>query len=375
MPSNNRLRVGIVGAGWAAEGHAFAYNQCTETTTVAICNRTQSTAETVAQRYQIPNIFSNYQQMFQEDLDIVAITTPAHTHCQIAVDALNAGAHVICEKPMTLNAKEALKMWQIANKRNLKTAIAFNWRYTPEFIHLKKLIDNGHIGEIQEIHAHWLRGLPREVAVGWFTRLEQGGGFLANGGAHEIDRVRCLLGREPKRICGKTIHSLKHGYVVPNTNYFLDRLAWRPKKDELLSNYQTEEITADMGYYFLADFGNNENETIAVFRSGSSRGRGPRSIEVFGSKGTLVLEDNQLSGCSLDKQEFEPIYPPINSNDLASNQLELLNYLWTKMVEDFIRSIRQAKTNVPTFYDGLKGQQVIDAVRLSDQENKWIQLT
>ena len=56
MPSNNRLRVGIVGAGWAAEGHAFAYNQCTETTTVAICNRTQSTAEKVAQRYQIPNI-------------------------------------------------------------------------------------------------------------------------------------------------------------------------------------------------------------------------------------------------------------------------------------------------------------------------------
>ena len=375
MPSNNRLRVGIVGAGWAAEGHAFAYNQCTETTTVAICNRTQSTAETVAQRYQIPNIFSSYQQMFQEDLDIVAITTPAHTHCQIAVDALNAGAHVICEKPMTLNAKEALKMWQTANKRDLKTAIAFNWRYTPEFIHLKQLIDNGHIGEIQEIHAHWLRGLPREVAVGWFTRLEQGGGFLANGGAHEIDRVRYLLGREPKRICGKTIHSLKHGYVVPNTNYFLDRLAWRPKKDELLSNYQTEEITADMGYYFLADFGNNENETIAVFRSGSSRGRGPRSIEVFGSKGTLVLEDNQLSGCSLDKQEFEPIYPPINSNDLASNQLELLNYLWTKMVEDFIRSIRQTKTSVPTFYDGLKGQQVIDAVRLSGQENKWIQLT
>ena len=152
-------------------------------------------------------------------------------------------------------------------------------------------------------------------------------------------------------------------------------MAWRPKKDEPLSNYQTEEITADMGYYFLADFGNNENETIAVFRSGSSRGRGPRSIEVFGSKGTLVLEDNQLSGCSLDKQEFEPIYPPINSNDLASNQLELLNYLWTKMVEDFIRSIRQTKTSVPTFYDGLKGQQVIDAVRLSGQENKWIQLT
>jgi len=375
MSSNNLLRVGIVGAGWAAEGHAFAYNQCTETTTVAICNRTQSTAEKVAQRYQIPNTFSNYQQMFQEDLDIVAITTPAHTHCQIAVDALNAGAHVICEKPMTLNAKEALKMWQTANKRDLKTAIAFNWRYTPEFIHLKQLIDNGHIGEIQEIHAHWLRGLPREVAVGWFTRLEQGGGFLANGGAHEIDRVRCLLGREPKRICGKTIHSPKRGYVVPNTNYFLDRLAWRPKKDESLDSYQTEEITADMGYYFLADFGNNENETIAVFRSGSSRGRGPRSIEVFGSKGTLVLEDNQLSGCSLDKQEFEPIYPPINSNDLASNQLELLNYLWTKMVEDFIRSIRQTKTSVPTFYDGLKGQQVIDAVRLSGQENKWIQLT
>ena len=98
-------------------------------------------------------------------------------------------------------------------------------------------------------------------------------------------------------------------------------------------------------------------------------------VEVFGSKGTLVLEDNQLSGCSLDKQEFEPIYPPINSNDLASNQLELLNYLWTKMVEDFIRSIRQTKTSVPTFYDGLKGQQVIDAVRLSGQENKWIQLT
>ena len=378
MPSNNLLRVGIVGAGWAAEGHAFAYDRCAETITVAICNRTQSTAEKVAQRYQIPNIFSDYQQMFQEDLDIVAITTPAHTHCQIAVDALNAGAHVICEKPMTLNAEEALKMYQVANKKNLKTAIAFNWRYTPEFMHLKKLIDDGHIGEVQEIHAHWLRGLPKEVAVGWFTRLEQGGGFLANGGAHEIDRVRCLLGCEPKRVCGKTIHTLKHGYVVPDTNYFLDRLAWRPGKDEPLDNYQTEEITADMGYYFLADFGNsesNKNETMAVFRSGSARGRGPRSIEVFGNNGSLVLEDNQLLGCPLDKQEFEPIYLPVNSSDLASNQLELLNYLWTEMVEDFIRSIRQVETSVPTFYDGLKGQQVIDAVRLSGRENKWIQLT
>jgi predicted dehydrogenase len=133
-----------------------------------------------------------------------------------------------------------------------------------------------------------------------------------------------------------------------------------------------------MGYYFLADFGNNEsnkNETMAVFRSGSARGRGPRSIEVFGNNGSLVLEDNQLLGCPLDKQEFEPIYLPVNSSDLASNQLELLNYLWTEMVEDFIRSIRQVETSVPTFYDGLKGQQVIDAVRLSDRENKWIQLT
>jgi len=378
MSSNNLLRVGIVGAGWAAEGHAFAYGRCVETKIVAICNRTQSTVEKVAKRFQIPNIFSDYQQMLQEDLDIVAITTPAHTHCQIAVDALNAGAHVICEKPMTLNAEEALKMYQVAEQRNLKTAIAFNWRYTPEFIHLRKLINDGYIGEVQEIHAHWLRGLSKEVAVGWFTRLEQGGGFLANGGSHEIDRVRCLLGREPKRVCGKTIHSLKHGYVVPNKDYFLDRLAWKPEKNEPIDTYRTEEITADVGYYFLADFGstgNDENEIMAVFRSGSARGRGPRSIEVFGSNGSLVLEGNRLLGCPLEKQEFVPIHPPVNSSDLASNQLELLNYLWTEMVEDFIRSIHQSETTVPTFYDGLKGQQVIDAVRLSGQENKWIQLT
>ena len=80
-------------------------------------------------------------------------------------------------------------------------------------------------------------------------------------------------------------------------------------------------------------------------------------------------------GCPLEKQEFVPIHPLVNSSDLASNQLELLNYLWTEMVEDFIRSIHQSETTVPTFYDGLKGQQVIDAVRLSGQENKWIQLT
>jgi predicted dehydrogenase len=141
-------------------------------------------------------------------------------------------------------------------------------------------------------------------------------------------------------------------------------------QEKPLDEYETAEITADTAYYFIADF---EDDITAFFTCSPVKGKTGRRIEVYGDEGTLILDD-ALSGCTRDGKEFTPIDIPEHLTRPAGAPEDWLDYLWSELLKKFVASVNGLDTNVPTFFDGLKCQEIMDAVRFSGRENKWIQL-
>jgi len=329
MSTENNLRVGIIGAGWAAKGHIAGFQACPGTEVVAIANRTKTKAEEFAQRFSIPGVFTDFRLMLEEDLDIVSITTSACTHYEMALAALEAGVHVVCEEPMAMNVHEAEQMYKAAKPDELKTAVGFTSCYSPADVYLKNLVDKGYVGTIREVRAYWPTSPPLKTAKIWFTQLEQGGGILANSGPHQISRVRRLLGRE-----------------------------WC--QEQPLEEYEIAKTTADTAYYFIADF---EDEITVFLTCSPVKGEAGRRIEVYGDEGTLILEGGSLSGCAHDGKEFASVAIPEHLTRHPEGVPEdWLGYLWSKLLKEFIASVNGLDTNVPTFFDGLKCQEIMDAV-------------
>lgn len=173
---------------------------------VAVSDVSEETARKAAEKFEVPHRFSDYKQMLELDsIDVVDICTPNFLHKQPAIDAFQAGKHVLVEKPLALNAVEGQEMVDAAHKAGKKFQIALNNRFAVGPQAVKRFIDEGKLGEIYYARAHALRrrGIP-----GWgvFTQKDkQGGGPLIDIGVHILDLTLWLLGHpEPSSVSGAT---------------------------------------------------------------------------------------------------------------------------------------------------------------------------
>lgn len=208
----DRLRVGIIGAGGiATHVHIPNYLKCKDKAeVVAIADVVKEKADQAAEQFEIPYSFSDYEEMLDEmELDAVSICTPNKFHAPAAIAALEAGCHVLCEKPPAMTAKEAEQMAHTAEKQGKILTYGFHYRHAPEVEALKRFIEADELGEIYAGRAQALRrrGIP-----GWgvFTNKElQGGGALIDIGVHMLDTALYLMGYpEPELIMGSTYQKI-----------------------------------------------------------------------------------------------------------------------------------------------------------------------
>jgi predicted dehydrogenase len=202
------LRVGIIGAGGIAKAvHIPNYlKQGSKVQVVAIADVVKENAEAAAKEFGIEHIFTSHEEMFKTvALDAVSICTPNKFHANATIDALNAGCHVLCEKPPAMRVEEAELMAETAKKKGKILTYGLSFRHTPEVGALKRFIDADELGEIYaaRVHAIRRRGIP-----GWgvFTNKElQGGGPLIDIGVHMLDTALYLMGYpEPDTVFGVT---------------------------------------------------------------------------------------------------------------------------------------------------------------------------
>ena len=210
---DKKLRVGIIGCGGIANGkHMPNIAKIPEVEMVAFCDLIVEKAEKAAKEYGCADakVYTDYKELLKDPtIDVVHVLTPNRSHSFITVDALEAGKHVMCEKPMAKTVADAQLMLDAAKRTGKKLTIGYQGRQRPECQYLKRACDNGDLGEIYYAKAHAIR---RRAVPTWgvfLNEYEQGGGPLIDIGTHALDLTLWFMNNyEPKMVVGKAFRKL-----------------------------------------------------------------------------------------------------------------------------------------------------------------------
>jgi len=210
---SKKLKVGLIGCGAIAEEkYVKALKSIPEVEMTAFCDIIPEKAEKLRTIFQVKKAktYTDYKELLKDDtIDVVHVCTPNRSHSPITVAALKAGKHVMCEKPMAKNYKEAKLMCDTAKKTGKLLTIGYQFRWTPAPLFLKEMCENGELGEIYFAKAHALRrrGVP---TWGVFLKEEeQGGGPLIDIGTHALDMTLWMMDNyKPKTVMGTVYKKL-----------------------------------------------------------------------------------------------------------------------------------------------------------------------
>ncbi|MBQ8578389.1 MAG: Gfo/Idh/MocA family oxidoreductase [Clostridia bacterium] len=278
-----KARVGIIGTGGISHAHMTGYKAIPDRVDVAaVCDIDEEKVKAYATKFNVPRWYTDYNEMLaKENLDAVSVTTWNAAHKGAAIAAMRAGANVICEKPMAMNAVEAQEMYDVSKETGKVLQIGFVRRYGADAAMLKKFIDAGTLGDIYYAKATYLRrsGCPG----GWFGDIRySGGGPLIDLGVHVMDLVRYLAG------CPKPVSA----YGVTYNNLGPDRasgaksnLGYESNQTKSKYEFNVEDFTSAM-----IRFDNGMTLTVeASFNLNIKQDRG--DIELFGTKGGTKITD------------------------------------------------------------------------------------
>ncbi|MES9760181.1 Gfo/Idh/MocA family oxidoreductase [Priestia megaterium] len=225
-----KLKVAIIGCGGIANGkHMPSLTKVGQVEITAFCDIIRQRAEEAATKYGVVDakVYENYKDLLLDSsIDVVHVCTPNISHAEISIAALEAGKHVMCEKPMAKTSEEALRMVEVARKTGKKLTIGYNNRFRQDSQYLHKVTQAGDLGEIYYAKAHAIR---RRAVPTWGVFLDeekQGGGPLIDIGTHALDLTLWMMNNyKPKVVLGTAYHKLGKKKNAANAWG-----SWDPKK-------------------------------------------------------------------------------------------------------------------------------------------------
>lgn len=352
------LRVAIIGTGFAERVQIPGFKFHPATQIVAICSRQAERAKSTAEKHAIPAHYTNYRQMIEtEKPDLVSIVTPPNLHLEMALCAFENGAHVLCEKPLAMNADEARQMLASAEKHQKVHVVNHEFRYLPARFYQKVLLDAGYVGTplyLEGTHLNSWR-LDPNLPWNWWSDAAAGGGMWGALGSHYLDTFRWWTGADVKEI-SCTLH-------IP--------FATRPDKDG-----KPQPVTADEGANVIVEMTNGLKGIINLH---SATAGDMRRLTIHGTEGALIVRDEvNLFGRKKDEKEATPIeiperyLPPSWQPDkilLLGGFVRLMDLMIEKILSHQLTDNNLQPAN---FADGLAIQQALDAGRESHAKGQRI---
>jgi predicted dehydrogenase len=353
------IGIGIVGAGFARTTQIPAFRACAGARVVAIASRHRENAARVAREFEIEHVLEDWRDIIaRDDVDLVSIVTPPSTHAEMSLAALEAGKSVLCEKPTAMNAAEADAMRQRASKAGVLALIDHELRFVPGRRRMREMLLNGEIGEIR--HAKLLYRSDfrssAERAWDWWSDSEAGGGALGAIGSHAVDAFRWLLDTEVYEVsCQLSTHVRER--VEKETN-------------------ELRAVTTDDEANLLLRFGDSKlgkDATGTISLSVVEPGRPEHRLEIFGSEGALMIEDEGiLWQARMGEGEWREVETP--RGEMAAG---MRDSSWSRGFTAFSRAIvealREGRTHIEeaaTFEDGYRTQLVLDGARRSNESGQ-----
>ena len=370
MSSSRVLRVGVLGAGaWANFAHLPGFKRDTRCELVAIADPQIALARESSERFNIPTVSADHRELIErDDIDLIDVCTPSHTHFELAWAALEAGKHVLCEKPVAYDFHDTRRAAAFARSKGLKTKLGFTFRYAPSMRYVRELVGEGFIGDPfifngYEQNSQWLDPkVPlRQVdpnadpAILHVSSLE---GY----GAPIIDIGHLLVGADLTSVVG-TMRNFIPERMVRQTGRMM-------------------RMNIDDGDIFIGEFANGALGSVQT--SFVTVGNYPGiEARLYGSKGALIcrlVEEEgiceRLYAATADQVEFRELtvpdrfYPPGGSRTESWRSL-----FYANLVSSFITEIlSEGPDNEGNFEDGAWVQETINAVEQSFRERRWVNL-
>ncbi len=368
MTPRDKVRVGILGAGaWAKFAHIPGYKRDTRCELVAIADPVIERAQEFADEFGIPSVYGSHEELIaREDIHLVDVCTPSATHFALSWAALEAGKHVLCEKPVAYDYTETLRAAAFARSKGLKTKLGFTFRYSPAMRYMKELIDEGFVGTPfifngYEQNSQWLDPQTplRQVDIEADQSVIQVSS-LEGYGAPIMDIGHLFMGSRFEQVVG-TMRNFIPERMVRQTGTMM-------------------RMNIDDGDIFIGEFANGAIGSIQT--SFVTVGNYPGiEARVYGSKGALIcrlVEENGicevLKAATGDQVEFRELEIPARFYPPGGNREESWRSLfYANLVSSFISEIlSDGPENEGNFEDGAHVQELINAVELSFRERRWV---
>jgi predicted dehydrogenase len=377
------IGVGLVGYKFMGRAHSNAYRQLPRffdvdpvPRMVAICGRDEAGVKEAADSLGWESYETDYRRLMErDDVGLVDVVTPGNTHREIVLAALEAGKHVICEKPLANTLAEAGEMLAAAREAGTINTVCFNYRRAPAVQLAKELIDEGRLGTIRHWRATYLQDfiMDPQFPLIWRLRKElAGSGALGDIGAHIVDLSQFLLGGISE--------------VVGMMETFVKE---RPLEEAsagggLLASggAETGEVTVDDAAAFLARFESGAMGTFEATRFAAGR-RNKNAFEINGSKGSVAFNLERMNELEVffvdddaDVQGFRTVNVTEPDHPFAGAWWppgHILGYEHTFVhtMKDLMDGIKAGESPAPTFEDAYRVQAVLDAVERSAEGGGW----
>ena len=356
----DQVRLGVIGtAGWTDMFLLPVLTGHEHTEVAAICGRNQERANETAAKYGVSQIYSDYRHMIDHaSLDALVVASPDDLHYEMVMAGLDAGLHILCEKPLANNMNHAKQMLDKAEAANLKHMMVYTWRWLPQMQYIKHLIDDGYLGRAYQGRFRFSFSYLHSQDYAWRMDADRANGIAGDLTSHMIDLARWMLG---------PVDTVSASLKTQVEREGIDGQPLNPANDSA---------------FLTLEFRSGAHCNIETSCIAHQADRGGFELALFGENGSLQAQfffsdfNYVVRGAKRDKDTWQPLAIPSaymgkfdTENIFAGYQSEAIG------PRLFIESILNDKAVEPDFKDGCLNQQVIDAALESNRSGRRIQLT
>lgn len=383
--NQKKVRIGMVGYQFMGRMHCHAYRDLPfffeseyKPVLQAIAGRNEEAVKAAAADFGVDSYETDWRRLIErDDIDVVDIVSPNHTHAEIAIAAAEAGKHIIIEKPLALTVEQAQRMYEAVKKAGVTHMICHNYRFAPAVQYVKKLINEGRLGRIFHIRANYLQDfiMDPEFPLVWRLKKEVAGtGALGDIGAHSIDLARFLVG-EFKEVTAMMETFIKERPI----GEMAGGLSAKSGGSDM------GKVTVDDAAAFLARF---ENGALGTFEATRFAGgnRNKNKFEINGEKGSVRWDMENMNNLDVYFSEDEQGLQGFRTINCTEEHHPYAGAYWPpghiigyehtfiNLIYEFMTSLSKGIQPVPNFEDGLKNQAVLENVEQSAKTKRWVSI-
>ena len=389
-PSSDRLNVGMVGHAFMGAAHSQAWRSAgrffdlpLRPVMQVLGGRDLARTSAAAERLGWNDCDTDWRHLVErDDVDLVDICTPGDSHAEIAIAALAAGKHVLCEKPLANSVAEAEEMVRAAEaaaERGVRAMVGFTYRRVPAVALARQMVAQGRLGDVRHVRAQYLQDwiADPEAPMSWrLDRERAGSGALGDIGAHIIDLAQHIVGDEIAEVSGQLETFVKERPLAA------EHAEHAGLAGSVADGAPRGQVTVDDAAMFLARFRGGAAGVFEATRFATGRKNAIR-IEINGSRGSLAFDFEDMNVLQFfDATEpdetagfrrilvTEPVHPYVAAWWPPGHGLGY-EHGFTHQAVDLVVAIAQGAEPTPTFADGLRVQRVLGAVETSSDTRSW----